>query len=154
MRASVSSSTGTPTVLDTEADKKECQMIVGYLSDSFDLLNIRDLDLVEQAAELCDRLVLGVHTDDYAEELTGRRPVVPLEERLALTAQLRGVAAVSPHDAATPPPSGSLHLVTSADLAAGSHLLTSRRDTASPLLRAALRPTSAAADADPAEAVA
>lgn len=72
-------------------------MSVGYLADAFDLINVRDLDLIDQARRHCARLVLGVFTDDYAEEVSGQRPVMPLFERLALLECVRGVDEVVVH---------------------------------------------------------
>lgn len=73
-------------------------MTVGYLADSFDLINVRDLDLIAQAGARCTRLVVGVFTDDYAERVSGVRPVVPLVERMAVLQHLRGVDHVVVHD--------------------------------------------------------
>jgi glycerol-3-phosphate cytidylyltransferase-like family protein len=70
---------------------------VGYLAQSFDLINVRDLDLISQASEHCSKLVVGVYTDEFAEELYGRRPVVPLSERVALVSHVRGVDQVVIH---------------------------------------------------------
>lgn len=66
-------------------------MTWGYLVATFDLLNVGDLDLIRQAAERCDRLVVGILSDDLVEHLRGRRPVVPAAERLRLVAAVRGV---------------------------------------------------------------
>ena len=73
-------------------------MSVGYLADSFDLINVRDLDLIAQAHARSTRLVVGVFTDDYAEWLFGRRPVVPLSERMAVLRHVRGIDEVVAHD--------------------------------------------------------
>lgn len=73
-------------------------MSVGYLADSFDLFNVRDLDLIAQASARCTRLVLGVFTDDLVEEFSGRRPVMPLFERMALLRHVRGVSDVVAHN--------------------------------------------------------
>ena len=72
-------------------------MSVGYLADSFELINVRDLDLIAQARARCTRLVVGVFTDDYAERLFGRRPVVPLSERIAVLRHVRGIDEVVAH---------------------------------------------------------
>ena len=45
-------------------------MSVGYLADSFDLINVRDLDLIAQARARCARLVVGVFTDEYVERVS------------------------------------------------------------------------------------
>ena len=73
-------------------------MSVGYLADSFDLINVRDLDLIAQARARCARLVVGVFTDDYVERVSGRRPVIPLSERMAVLQQVRGIVEVVAHD--------------------------------------------------------
>lgn len=73
-------------------------MSVGYLADAFDLINVRDLDLIAQAHRRCSRLILGVFTDEYAEQTSGRRPVIPLAERMAILEHVRGVAGVVPHE--------------------------------------------------------
>lgn len=74
-------------------------MICGYLSASFDLLNISDLDVISQVRQRCSRLVVGVYSDAYVERVSGRPPVIPLEERLMLVSHIRGVDAAVIHDA-------------------------------------------------------
>ena len=120
-------------------------MSVGYLTDSFDLINVRDLDVIEQARELCSRLVVGVFTDAYAEELFGRAPVVPLAERIAVLQHIRGVADVMvvDSDASMPGVETDLHFAVSdvpGPQPRGTTLLTPRRLSTSPVLRNALRP--------------
>lgn len=131
-------------------------MTIGYLSDSFDLLNVRDLDLIAQAGARCTHLVLGVHTDAYAAELSGRPPVVPLDERMTLLGHVRGVAEVVAHDAGSAP-TADLHFVAAdapgpedtAD-ATSAEVLTPGRVTTSTMLQLALQP----AEGDRVEAVA
>lgn len=66
-------------------------VVRGYLGAAFDLLNVGDLDLIEQAAARCDYLVIGVFSDELVEERFGRGPVVPVDERIRLVAGLRHV---------------------------------------------------------------
>ena len=73
-------------------------MTVGYLAHGFDLLNVGDLDVIAQVRAQCSRLVVGVLSDQTVERATGRPPVVPLVERLALVGYLRGVDEVTVHD--------------------------------------------------------
>lgn len=128
-------------------------MAVGYLADAFDLINVRDLDLIAQARTLCSRLVVGVYTDDYAESLNGRRPVVPYEERRVLVSHIRGVDEVIEHDGVGP--HGDHHrgverrLFVGSDRPAraedGAAVLTVRRRTSSQILSEALEPVRAQA---------
>ena len=73
-------------------------MIAGYLPHGFDLFSVADLSLVDQARSHCDHLVVGVLTDEDIEARTGRRPVVPLSERLDIVSHVRGVDRVVVHD--------------------------------------------------------
>jgi bifunctional ADP-heptose synthase (sugar kinase/adenylyltransferase) len=119
-------------------------MSVGYLADSFDLINVRDLDLIAQAYAQCSRLVLGVFTDEYAERVFGRRPVVPLAERIALLRHVRGVADAVPHSEDVEPILAAVEVVlfVAADVPVqvieDPVVLTPRRHTESPVLRSAL----------------
>ncbi len=121
---------------------------VGYLAHSFDLINVHDLDLIAQARRHCDRLVLGVYSDELVLSTTGRLPVVPLAERLALVSHVRGVADVVEHspDAV---PSGPQVVVFAEEVADIDELavirLDVRRHTESVALRDALRPVREAA---------
>jgi bifunctional ADP-heptose synthase (sugar kinase/adenylyltransferase) len=119
-------------------------MSVGYLPNAFDLINVRDLDLIDQARMHCSRLVVGVFTDDYAEQLLGRRPVVPMVERMALVAHVRGVDQVVEHDQTSPVVQPDVRLFAVAgDVplpgAGGTWLLQPTRETASVSLREALQ---------------
>lgn len=117
-------------------------MTIGYLADTFDLINVRDLDLIAQARRACTTLVVGVFTDDYAEQLHGRRPVVPLAERLAILSHVRDIDEVAIHD-------GNQSLVGAEvvhflvanerfDFPSDADVLIPQRETASPVLRKAL----------------
>jgi len=64
---------------------------VGYASGVFDMFHVGHLNILRRAAERCDRLVVGVGTDEYVEQLKGRMPVVPFAERLEIVAALRMV---------------------------------------------------------------
>jgi cytidyltransferase-like protein len=116
----------------------------GYLARSFDLINVSDLDLISQARQLCSRLVIGVHSDELVRQLTGRAPVVPLSERLALVANVRGVDEVVVHEAGSSPADPDTILFVDGDLPSGGPTNTVRLDsirfTESAALRLALEP--------------
>ncbi|SDR75590.1 Cytidylyltransferase-like [Friedmanniella luteola] len=120
-------------------------MTTGYLAHSFDLLNVRDLDLVAQAADHCDEVVAGVLSDDLVEQRYGRRPVVPVAERMALVARLRGVTRVVEQTAPELPedlPGATLFVVADEPAvldAVDVVVLTPRRESASEVLRHALQ---------------
>ncbi|TWD83312.1 cytidyltransferase-like protein [Kribbella amoyensis] len=64
---------------------------VGYLAGVFDLFHVGHLDVLERARGLCDRLVVGVLSDDWAVQAWGTHPFVPLVERAQIVEQLRCV---------------------------------------------------------------
>ena len=66
-------------------------MIVGYVSGVFDLFHVGHLNIITQARGKCDHLIVGAVTDEVVEQIKGRRPVIPLEERLDILRGLRDV---------------------------------------------------------------
>lgn len=63
---------------------------------TFDVFHVGHLRILERAAALGDRLVVGISTDALNETKKGRRPVYPEDERMQLVAALRCVDAVFP----------------------------------------------------------
>lgn len=128
--------------------------VVGYLACAFDLINVRDLDLVGQARTHCSYLIAGVFSDAYVEAVTGRPPVVPQSERAELVSRLRGVAEVVVHEGSSTPPAGTLVFsvlgAPGSPNGDGAVRLVPRRASQSSLLRDALRHQTE----DPGEAVA
>jgi glycerol-3-phosphate cytidylyltransferase len=68
--------------------------VVGYSPGVYDLFHVGHLDALTRAMRGCDRLVVGVLTDELAEELCGARPIVPLIERMEIVGSVRRVADV------------------------------------------------------------
>lgn len=71
-------------------------MLTGYVPGGFDMLHIGHLNILTAAAQHCDRLVVGVATDESLERMKGRPPIVPHVERMAIVAALRIVDEVVP----------------------------------------------------------
>ncbi len=64
---------------------------IGFAPGVYDLFHVGHLNILREARRHCDRLVAGVTSDDLAMRLKGRRPVIPLAERLAIVRSLRCV---------------------------------------------------------------
>ncbi|HET6628128.1 MAG TPA: adenylyltransferase/cytidyltransferase family protein [Nocardioidaceae bacterium] len=58
---------------------------------TFDLFHVGHLRVIERAAALGDRLVVGVSADALNERKKGRAPVFSQDERLAIVAALKPV---------------------------------------------------------------
>lgn len=67
---------------------------VGYAPGVYDLFHVGHLNILRRAAERCDVLIAGVVSDEMAMAAKNRRPVIPLEERVAIVEQIRCVDAV------------------------------------------------------------
>lgn len=66
---------------------------VGYAPGVYDLFHVGHLNILRHARSQCDYLVAGVVSDEMAERAKGRRPVVPLVERLEIVRSVRFVDA-------------------------------------------------------------
>lgn len=64
------------------------QRSIGYAVGAFDLFHIGHLNLIKQAREHCDELIIGVVSDDVLERTKGARPVIPEYERLEIVKNL------------------------------------------------------------------
>ncbi|MEU2351272.1 adenylyltransferase/cytidyltransferase family protein [Modestobacter sp. NPDC049651] len=65
--------------------------VIGYAPGAYDLFHIGHLNVLKHAAEHCDHLIAGVVSDEVLELTKGRRPVVPLAERMEIVRNLRFV---------------------------------------------------------------
>lgn len=64
------------------------QVIVGYLSGTFDLFHIGHLNLLRRAKEQCDYLIVGVHKSGSWK---GKETFIPFEERCQIVESIRYV---------------------------------------------------------------
>jgi glycerol-3-phosphate cytidylyltransferase len=64
---------------------------IGYARGAFDLFHIGHLNILKQARANCDRLVVGVVSDEVLLRTKGITPVVPLRERLEIVRHIRHV---------------------------------------------------------------
>jgi glycerol-3-phosphate cytidylyltransferase len=61
---------------------------IGYAPGVYDMFHVGHLNILRQAAARCDRLIAGVVSDEMALLAKGRRPVVPLAERMEIVASI------------------------------------------------------------------
>ena len=61
---------------------------VGYAAGAFDLFHIGHLNILRRAREQCDYLIAGVVSDEMLELARGRRPIIPLAERLEIVSHI------------------------------------------------------------------
>jgi len=69
-------------------------MRIGYAPGVYDLFHVGHLNVLRHARSQCDHLIAGAVSDEMAELVKGRRPVVPLAERLEILRSIKFVDAV------------------------------------------------------------
>ncbi|WP_205687503.1 adenylyltransferase/cytidyltransferase family protein [Cellulomonas endophytica] len=62
--------------------------VVGYAPGAYDLFHVGHLNILKHAKQHCDVLIAGVVSDEMLELARGRRPVVPLAERLEIVSHI------------------------------------------------------------------
>jgi glycerol-3-phosphate cytidylyltransferase len=72
-------------------------MIIGYTSGVFDLFHIGHLNLLKNAKGMCDKLIVGVTTDDLSL-YKGKKPLIPFGDRIEIIRAIKYVDAVVPQE--------------------------------------------------------
>lgn len=62
--------------------------IVGYVPGAWDMFHVGHLNILLRAREQCDRLIVGVVTDEALHKAKSKYPIIPLSERLEVVGQL------------------------------------------------------------------
>lgn len=67
-------------------------LIIGYTTGVFDLFHIGHLNLLKNAKAMCDRLIVGVTSDELVT-YKHKKAVIPFEERLEIVRSIKYVDA-------------------------------------------------------------
>lgn len=70
--------------------------VIGYTTGVFDLFHIGHLNILKKAKQNCDKLIVGVTTDELCEEIKGRKPIIPFIERMEIVRSIKYVDEVTP----------------------------------------------------------
>lgn len=70
------------------------QLRIGYAPGVYDMFHIGHLNVLKHARSRCDVLIAGAVSDEMAELAKGRKPVIPLAERLEILRAISFVDAV------------------------------------------------------------
>ena len=72
--------------------------VIGYTTGVYDLFHIGHLNLLRRAKGLCDRLIVGVSTDELLFEYKSKRAIIPFEERCEIVRNIKCVDIVVPQN--------------------------------------------------------
>ncbi|UCE14671.1 MAG: adenylyltransferase/cytidyltransferase family protein [Candidatus Heimdallarchaeota archaeon] len=73
-------------------------MLLGYTTGVFDLFHTGHVNFLKAAKNFCDRLVVGVTTDELAKEEKNKTPIISLENRMAVLSACKYVDLAIPHN--------------------------------------------------------
>ena len=59
-------------------------VILGYTTGVFDLFHVGHVRMLNNARSLCDKLIVGVSTDELVREYKNKNTVIPFSERLEI----------------------------------------------------------------------
>ena len=72
-------------------------MIIGYTTGVFDLFHIGHLNMLKNAKSMCDKLIVGVTTDELVS-YKGKHAVIPWDERIEIVRSIKYVDSVVPQE--------------------------------------------------------
>lgn len=72
-------------------------MIIGYTAGVFDLFHIGHLNLLKNAKSICDKLIVGVSTDELVA-YKHKKSVIPFSERIEIVRSITYVDAAIPQE--------------------------------------------------------
>ncbi len=64
---------------------------IGYTQGTYDMFHIGHLNLLRQAKEQCEKLIVGINSDQLVQEYKSKTPVVNEYDRMEIVKELRCV---------------------------------------------------------------
>lgn len=64
---------------------------IGYTQGTFDMFHIGHLNLLRQAKEQCEKLIVGINSDTLVQQYKNKTPVVNENDRMEIVKELRCV---------------------------------------------------------------
>lgn len=72
-------------------------MLIGYTTGVYDLFHIGHLNMLRDAKSLCDKLIVGVSTDEVVK-YKHKKSVIPFNERIRIVRSIKYVDAAIPQN--------------------------------------------------------
>ena len=69
-------------------------MRIGYTSGVYDLFHIGHLNILRNAKSVCDKLIVGVSTDELVFDYKKKKPIINHSERMQIVSSIKYVDAV------------------------------------------------------------
>ena len=78
-------------------------MVIGYTTGVFDLFHIGHLNILKKSKSMCDRLIVGVTTDELMIKYKKKEAVIPFEERIEIVQSIKYVDSTVPQESMNKP---------------------------------------------------
>lgn len=69
---------------------------IGYTAGVYDMFHVGHLNVIMNAKNYCEHLIVAVSTDEVVQTNKGRTPIIPYEERAKIVGAIRYVDEVVP----------------------------------------------------------
>ena len=70
--------------------------LLGYTTGVFDMFHIGHLNILKNAKSQCEKLIVGVSTDELVQTYKGKVPVIPFAQRIEIVKAIKYVDEVIP----------------------------------------------------------
>ena len=71
-------------------------MVIGYTTGVYDMFHVGHLNILKRAKAQCDRLIVGVSTDELVQQEKNKTPIIPFADRCAIIEAIKYVDEVVP----------------------------------------------------------
>lgn len=75
-----------------------CKCKIGYTTGVFDLFHVGHLNILKNAKKYCDKLIVGVSTDEVVIKNKNKKPTIPFNERIEIVKAIKYVDEVIPQE--------------------------------------------------------
>lgn len=72
--------------------------IIGYTSGVYDMFHIGHLNILKNAKNYCDYLIVGVSTDEVVVKNKHKSPIIPFSDRVEIVSSIKYVDEVIPQE--------------------------------------------------------
>lgn len=73
-------------------------LIIGYTTGVFDLFHVGHINILKSSKSLCDKLIVGISTDELVKKNKNKNPVIPFSERIEIVRNISFVDLCVPQE--------------------------------------------------------